>query len=358
MAAGDFTATAEGAKILKEDQLLTTSRMSELKQSIVGGQAILNHQDPVFENVGMEAMGEACINTKVYTLRSGSLDAGDKTITCAVRGAVQPESEALTLAKEQLVNPQGFFIKDIHCKNAADFGSQLAYMGMKAKIQLEVKLAQALVAKAVTGIDLPVLADWETTAALNGSILEVATANFTSDIFADIQAVGQIRDLNDPIILNGRNLYNTSILQQYESNGCCSNDAILNRNNVFDIFWDLKNVDSITGAASTLVIDKNSLLFWSSPAYDNIGMGSAESEGKEAGDRMHWVETLPRFQYWANGGMQPIYVDIRAERSCVQDTLGVARDGWKFDYMLFGALALNLQNQEGLNGIYQINKVA
>lgn len=358
MAAGDFTATAIAASLVKEDDLLQTSRMSEFSQSIVGGQAILQHQDPVYQNIGESAMGESCMNTKTWTLRSGSLDAGDKNITCAVRGSVEPESEALVLAKTQLVNPSGFFIQDTQCANAVDFGEQKAHMGLKAKIELEVKLAQTLISTAVTGIDLPVLADWETpNAALLGSVLTVPTADFKSDIFADIQAVSQIRDLNDPIILNGRNLYNTAVLEQYKSIGCCSNDSILTANQTFQIYWDLKNVDSTAGAGTTMVIDKNSLLFWSSPAYKNFGMETAFTEGIESNDRYHWVETLPRFQYFANGQMRPIYVDIRAERSCVQDSLGVPRDGWKFDYMLFGSLTLNLQNQNGLNGIYQIQKI-
>jgi len=61
--------------------------------------------------------------------------------------------------------------------------------------------------------------------------------------------------------------------------------------------------------------------------------------------------------YFSNGSMQPIYVDVRAERSCIATGL-VPRSGWKFELMLHGAAGLNLPNEAGKQGIYRINKVA
>jgi hypothetical protein len=215
-----------------------------------------------------------------------------------------------------------------------------------------------MVALAATGLDVPIAADFETTGVVNGSVYEIQDQNLTSAVLADLEWVGKAKDLNDPIIINGRNFYNSQILEQYAHTGCCTNDAILNKNKTFQVYWDAKNVDSILGAGSTLMVDKNSMVFWSQPAYSNLGMDTAMTLGKESGDRYHWVETLPRLQYFANGSMQPIYVDVRAERSCVADAIGVSRDQWKFEYMLFGANTLNLQNQDGNNGIYKVLKVA
>ena len=68
---GTFTDTVIGAALVKEQELLGTSRMSELSQEIIAGAAILNHQDP---NYVTEGFGASCTNAKVYTLRSNSLE--------------------------------------------------------------------------------------------------------------------------------------------------------------------------------------------------------------------------------------------------------------------------------------------
>jgi len=351
---GVFTPTVIGRTLIKEQDLVGTSRMSELNQPIVAGLALANHQDPFYN---IDDFGKSCSNTSTYTLRSASLEAADKTITCALRGTVAPGSEALELNKEMLTLPQQFFIKDIECANAVQFADKLAYMSMKAKVAHEVALSKLFVSKAITGLDTPVAADFKTTGTVNGSVYEVATANYSSDLLADIQAMGIIRDLNMPIVLNGRAFYNEMILEKYKSDGCCTNDAILDKNQTFDVYWDLKNVDSTAGVGSTLIIDKNSLLFWSNPVYSNMGITTAETQGREAADRYHYVDTLPRFTYFANGAQRPVYVDVRMERSCELDSLGVPRDGWKFEFLCYGSLTLNLQNQDGNNGIYKIQEV-
>lgn len=349
-----FTPSAIGAALFNEQLLLETSRMTELSQEIVAGQAILMHQDP---NLVTTGFGESCINAKVYTLRSDSLDKGDKVVACAVSSGVKAGSEALTLTKESLVNIEHFAIDDILCANAVDFGTQFAYLSLKAKIGLEVKLSKALVALAAANVDTPDAAWFEVDGTVNGDIYEIAAADFTADVLADLQWTMKAADMISPIIVNGRNFFNKSILNQFESAGCCTNDAILNRNQVFSIYWDAKNVDSVTGASSSLVIDKNALLFWSSPAYSNIGIETMMTAGEEPADRYHYVDVLPRLQYFANGQMNPIYVDVRAERACSMDSL-VPRNGWKFQMMLHGALTANLANQDGLQGIVRIDKIA
>ena len=347
-----FTPSAIGAAILGEQEILENSRMAEFKQEIVAGQAILAHQDPRIDQVGF---GEACMNAKIYTLRSGTTDKGDKAMDCEVTGGNKPGSEAITLTKSILVNLEEFAIDDITCANAVDFGKQLAYMGMKAKVQLEVKLSKALVALADTGKDLPVTTWFETTNTLSGSIVQIQKQYMTADVIADLQWAARTANMFDPLIVNGRNFYNKATLEMYASAGCCTNDAILNRNMFFDIVWDAKNVDSVTSAQSTFVIDRNSILFWSSPGYSNIGM---DNMIEESGDSYHWIEQLPRLQYFANGGFQPIWVDVRATRSCVKDATGIPRNGCAFQYAVLGDMRLNLPNATDDYGILRIDQVA
>lgn len=80
------------------------------------------------------------------------------------------------------------------------------------------------------------------------------------------------------------------------------------------------------------------------------------TEGKEASDRYHFVDTLPRLKYFANGQYNDIYVDVRAERSCINTGL-VPRNSWKFTMMLHGAAGLNLADANGKNGIVKIKVI-
>jgi len=222
-------------------------------------------------------------------------------------------------------------------------------------INLELKLSKLLVAKVNTGIDDIDSGLFEVDGTiLNDNIYQVAKVNFQADLLADLQWNVKSGGYADPKILNGRNFFNKSIMEQYASVGCCTNDAILNRNQVFDIVWDSYAVDSTTGAKTTFVVDKNAVLFWSSPSYSNVGM---QNMVVESDDIVHWVETLPRLQYFAGGRLNPIYVDIRGKRTCVQDSLGVPRDSWTYEMWLTGAITLNIADDDGKHGILRIDQV-
>lgn len=351
-----FTDSIIGNVKLNEKEILMTSRMAELNYEIVAGAAILNNQDPTIVTAGF---GQACMGADIYTLRSGSLDKGNKTIACAVGTGPKAGSEKLTITKEILTDLEYFSIDDILCNNAVDFAKQFAYLSLKAKIALEVKLSKALVAAAVAGQDTAV-ADWfETPGSVNTGVYEIAKTDFSSAVLGDLLWAARSTDMVAPIVVNGRNLFNAKTMAEFEHMGCCSTNAALNSNKLFQLYWDAKNVDSVTGANSSLVIDKNALLFWSSPAYSNVGIATAMEAGKEAADRYHYVDVLPRLQYYANGQMNPVYVDVRMEKGCVTDSLGIPRDSWKVEMWLSGALELNLPNADaGLQGIIHVQQIA
>lgn len=355
--AGVFTDTLIGNVKLNQQEILITNRMSELNYEVIAGGAILMNQDP---NIVTMGFGESCIGADIYTLRSDSTDKGSSTFACAVGTGPEAGSEKLTLTKTSLVNHEQFYIKDILCNNAVDFQAQLAYFLMKAKVNLEAKLSKALVALAATGADTPD-EDWfETPGTVNGTVFEIAASEFDKDkntVLGDLSYAARYTEMLAPIFLNGRNFYNKKVLAEFESLGCCTTNAALNSGSMFQYYWDVKNVDSVTSAKSSFVIDRNAILFWSSPVYSNLGMESAMTDGKEAADRYHFVDTLPRLQYYANGQMNPIYVDVRMERACVLDSLNVPRDAWKFELGLYGAMTLNLPNQEDYQGIIHVQNV-
>ena len=352
--AGNFTPSVIGAVKVAEANLLQTPRsLSDINKDITAGAAILMHQDPTIVTVGF---GEACMNADIYVPRSTSLDKGTKTIACDITAGTKGATEKLSLTKEVLVNLEKFTVDNTFCANAESYASQLAYLKMKAMINLELKLSKALVTKLNTGIDDIDAGLFEVEGTIvNDNIYEVAKANFKGELLADLQWNVKSGGFADPKILNGRNFFNKSIMEMYASVGCCTNDAILNNNQMFDIVWDSYSVDSVTGAKTTFLFDKNAVLFWSSASYSNIGM---QNMIVESDDIVHWVETLPRLQYFAGGRLNPIYVDIRGKRTCVLDSLGVPRDSWTYEMWLTGALTLNLPNDDEKQGIIRIDQVA
>lgn len=356
MTPGVFTDSAIANIIVNEKNLLRTSRMTELAIDITSGVGILSNMDSTIKEIGS---GTSCMGAKVFTLRSGSLDKGNKTMACTLSSTVKDGTDGLQLQKQALVNFENFAIEDILCDNQSDFETRFSYLYMKAKVSLEQKITKALIALASANADVPVAGQFDIPGTVTGSVYQVATANFTSNLLGDLKYVAKKNKMVDPRIYNGRNFYVKSIMNEFESNGCCSNDAILNSNKHFDIIWDIENVDAVTGQNSTLIIDKNSILFWSSPVYDkSVGFEDMMTKGKTSNDHYWCVDKLPRLTYNTALGPQPIYVDVRAKRGCVLDSLGVARDAWVFELYVYGDMRMNLPNQDGKLGVYRIDKVA
>jgi len=354
---GDFTPSLFGAMVIKESELLATPRaMNELSRDIIAGQAILQNQDPSIITVGS---GVDCMNASIFTTRSGSMDKGNKTVACEVSTGAEAGTEKIDLTKEVLTNVERFVINDDMCANAESFASLYAYSMLKAKVNLEVKLSKALVALANTNIDTPVAGWFETEGSVVSDVYEVATANFQSgDLIADLLWGAKSSYMIDPILINGRNFFNNAIKQQYESAGCCTNDAVLNSDNIFQIYWDSQNVDSVTTKKSSFLIDRNALLFWSSAGYSNLGMETALTIGKEANDHFHYVDTLPRLKYFANGALQPIFVDVRFSWGCLKEAGHIVpRNTWKVEAFLCGAMTPNLPNSDGYTGIIRVDQV-
>jgi hypothetical protein len=343
-----FTPSVQGDVLVKEAELLETGRQFDTKKSIVAGQALLMHQDPrltlLFEGNGV---GQKCVGAKVIELRTCGLEADEElTWDCEPSTALKAGTEALTLNKE-ILSKISFTVDDNICRNAYSFEQILAEFKLRAKVNMEQDLTRKLVALVAANADTP-SADWfETPGTVSGDTYQIADSDFKSDIYADILAAAGITYMNDPIIINGRNLFNDTFLAQFKGAACCDNDQVL-LGSPFQYYFDLHNVDNVLGGKYTLAVDRNALLFWSAQEFLNM------EPVLWANDTYHWSETLPRLQYFANGTMNPIYVDIKAKRVCTNGNIY----GWNFQMYLNGALTPNLANCDGRNGILKIRKGA
>jgi hypothetical protein len=339
-----FTPSIQGDILVKESELLETGRQYDTKKSIVAGQAILMNQDPrltlLMEGNGV---GQKCVGAKVVALRTCDSEVETELEwTCEPDTALKAGTEALTLNKEILAK-HSLTVDDDLCRNAFGFEEILAEYKLRAKVNIEVALTRKIVALLAANADTPDATWFETPGSVVGDTYQIGASDFKSDVYADILAASQLTYMNDPIILNGRNLFNDTFLAQFKGAACCDNDQVL-LGSPFQYYFDLHNIDQVLGGKYTLSVDKNASIFWSAPEFLN------SAPMLMAADTYHWSETLPRLQYFANGTMNPIFVDIKAKRFCINGNTY----GWHMDIYLNGALKINLANCDGRNGILKI----
>lgn len=355
MAAGTFTAGQLGDAIAIESEIIETSRVSELKTSIVAGQALFMHQDHRFtELMANNGMGQRCVSIQVATHRMCDIDVAETTtISCDVGTQTETEAEGITLDKENLAKI-AFRVLDSECNNVFTFERVLAESMIKAKAKLEVQLSKLAVTKASINADTPVTTWFETTGTVNNNTFIVDPADWASDLIADIRYAGSLTKANDMIIINGQNFHTETFLANFKGIACCDNDQVL-LGSGYNIYFDVHNVDQTLGGKYTLAVDKNALIFWSAP--DHVA-GSLADPILMSADTYIWRDTLPRLQYYANGTMNPIYVDVRMKRLCSGSSVSSLTYGWDIEMVVRGVLSANLANCDDYQGILKIKKDA
>jgi len=350
---GTFSDSTMGDVIVAEQNFLTTSRISELNTSIVAGQAILAHQDPNIQVLGTgDGIGQKCVSAKASAIRACDL-AVESTLTqsCAIDVGAELGSEVLDLTKSNIAKIN-FTVYDRDCHNAHSFAEKTAYASLVAKAKLEVKISQLLIARMSSIADNP-LAAWfrRTEGTVSSDTFQVVDANWKSDLIGDIRTAAGITKMSSPLILNGTNFYTEAFLAQFKGIACCDNDSVLNGSG-FQVYYDLHNMDSTLGGYFTLAIDKNAVIFWSAPDYIDM------SPMLMTTDTYIWRDTLPRLQYFANGQMNPIYIDVRAKRVCEGSAVQSLSWGWNYEYIIRAAMVTNLANCDDRQGVLKIENIA
>ena len=348
--AGTYTASDLPHILKKEADLLSgQSRMSELTQPIIAGQAILQNMNP--DITGIQFAGEECIKAKVTNIRAASTITGSKSITCVPTGGIEAGTDSKEFSKTVLTNIARFKIWDHECHNQYGFNDRFAYLDLKAKIDLELELTKVLVNYLATNADVPDPTWFKSTSVTpvvdDTNVLEIATADWKGDLLADFYAIKTLADMPNAIILSGRNLWNATMLAQFQVNYASTNNQVLTGQNWFDLYFDLKNIDQTLSGAETLMMDKNAIIFWSSPLHQQMMQPKLM-----AADTYMWSDVLPRLKYMANGAMQNIYVDIKTARGCTSGSYWT-----EYEYILRGALDTNLPNQNSDYGILRFRNV-
>lgn len=345
---GDLSPTLQAARLIKEGEILqgTGRSVSELNVPIVAAQAILSHQD-IDVKPEIYGAGEECINAKVTALRAcGQTVSGSSTIVCDIPTGNQIGSEAMTITKRKLTNPYYFTIKESECNNTYTWAERLAYNMLKAKVVIEVEMGKMMISTIALAADVPVQAWYQkTTGTVVGNSFNVTEANFKPELYADILYASQVTDMNNPIMLNGSNFWHDTFLSQFKGIACCDNDQVLT-GVPYSVYFDIKHIDTVLAAKTTLAIDKNAFIFWSSPRWTNIAKQGVK-------DTQMFTDELPRLKYMANGAMQPIYVDVRMQMVCT----GEGEISWNFEVVPRGVFQANMSNCDDRQGVLKVTRV-
>lgn len=345
---GVFSPSTNAAILIKETDFIVENRIQETNKPIVAGQAILDQQNPILTLLGeQKGDGMKCTSAKLVALRTcDNTVEDDLTLDCEVPAGNEGGTEALVLGK-QIISIARFSVWDSQCNNVFSFDDLVAQNKAIAKVNIEVDLSRKLVAYAAANADTP-STDWfETPGTVSGNKFVIANEDWNEDIYGDILYAANLTDIYNPMMLNGRNFYKDTFLSQYKGLACCDNQGVL-RGAPWPINFDIRNIDQTLGGNYTLVLDKNSLLFWSSVEWTNV------APRLTVADTYVWSEPLPRLKYMANGAQQTIMVDIRARKDCRN-----GKDyGVHYEIILTGEMKANLPNCDGRKGILKIEKAA
>lgn len=342
MAAGSFSASLLGDIIRKQEEMWKNSRVNNnFDQPIETARVILANQqvawDPIMNNA------RKCIGQKVVWLKQSDSTIGDgATASCTIAGT-EIESDSKTYAPNLILNRE-FKVLDDQCKDIFEVQDKIAYQMMWAK----TLLLSAFNVKVIALLEANLMAN---VAPQSGTYNATTKATYytsgywNQDLIAELNLSAIMNKINNPIILNGTNLYNAYFNSQYNVRNDNQKDQVAKFNH-FNMYWDPRNIDSTVGAKATYVIDTGVLGFFNQNEYNTLVPYWNEDDK----NTFTWREDLPGLSYMDNGVMKNCAVDVRMQRRCAANGSNLAF-GYYFDVIFRGGLVtapLNVSTDKGI----------
>jgi hypothetical protein len=206
------------------------------------------------------------------------------------------------------------------CNNELDFATETARVLYHLMYNMRVALSKRFINTLMLAAqqNQVVLPSYMTERS-GSNIIQIDKDNFTDstiwNTIVDLGILAQQNGILDPIILNGRNFQNSSILAQF--NGLNDNErsqpAIYNtlgRNMVWDIH-STAGIDAITTELSTILVSPNTYLFWNYTLFPTIPVMKDPSINL-------WNFSIadPILRYNANGVIRPVMYDVEHTYEC------------------------------------------
>lgn len=316
MASGDFGASA----IVRANRKLTdliagpNTAMTEYIEPAESAKFILGNNLARAEE---RFEGKKCVGIKAWFLRTSTTTNVTAPTTCTTPSGNQAETVSANWDLERLVHA-GATILDHRCDNEVDFTDEMA-MQMKRMMALMRKgingiVINRLAAAAQANLDEGIPTTWDDTTETPKVLVPIAELDDWGTL-AEMEAMAANNNFSQSLILSGRNFYKDNWKAQFErlnADGKAGFSAYAAQN----LRFDLRDLDKTLGYRGTLIVDRNSYVFYNSPVY-----GAAPVEMGD--NKFVWNVTDPEFSYLREGRLVPITYEVEMQKTCSgRDTLG------------------------------------
>lgn len=334
-------------RLMDEEFVANPRSLAEMIAPIQAAQCILGHQNPMIDPI---LQNDRCLKAEVFSMRSCDQEVEECDYeACEVQG--EP-SVGITKDTYQLNDciKVSFAVHEQMCTTLVPWERVEARERMIKKLALEKELAKRLPAYLATMADIIDLDQYsfDATYEANGNCISIPTPEFTTSIFSEFDYLNEQCDINNPLYIHGKNFSQERFISSLGSQACCGNiDSAVLGSNMFNHCFDSRNMREGLGTDGdryTLVMDQNSIVFWSGYHHQTL------TPQMHTKDLYTWRETLPRLMYRANGQMNPIWIDVTAEKKCIVKD-GVRLWAWCYEYRLRFALNPGLCDCDGKRGI-------
>lgn len=325
MAAGDFTAsTLYNVQRRMSDMFGGQRQNAHLNLPSPTLIAALTKQTARFDPIQTQTRQTRGVEVSFLKRTITVNDAADTPVTSCTIGGAEGESDKITMTPTEDLWTE-FSVIDQDVNDIYSFEEKVADGFARSMVNLRLAWNNKLLAWFNSNIaTTPTIRTGDGT--LNGNVIEVAKATMnTAEYIATMAAIAAENDMYSPFIISGRIFWVPKYAAQFKSAACCSLDAIFD--GPFEIFFDIKNIDSIVGTDSVLMIDPAAYAIW---PHNHI---QSDTPVREAADTLVWRQPDPILQFADGGILKPVYYDVIAQRKCVinqADTPDAERWGTNF----------------------------
>lgn len=353
MASGDFTASQYSRILLKEEKMFRDSRAQRSSQYPIDTIQGLAERQKV--DMAQRFIGNKCVGYQLTWLKSCGETVTDRLTTayanCDFTGCDEIESTSLNVDKNLSLS-KCFTVWDDQCKDSYTYEEKVAFEMARTKALLEHEANKKMIAllDSSTSPNEYTGAPGDTTTAPGET--QIASANFTSELFAYFSIVGEVNRIYDPIIVSGTNMYTDYFLSRFKRDGCCDTDKIF-MDGPYRIIFDLTVLEAVAGSQATYMVDAGTYAFWNTTEFDNL------TPQLKAKDTYVWKSKSNRLRYRDGNTLKPVYFDVMMKRECKPDpTTGDSlKWGTVYDVSLKGGIFIGPVDCASHTGILKFVQV-
>lgn len=334
MAAGSFSASALQELRIAQEAMFAGGAKSNDEFNFYGSTLLkqIENQTATTSLLNQPGIDQDVV---VYWLKSCNDTAATSTVSdeCGISAPeLESTSKTYTISTRKSF---GFTIDREKLRtNHLSLEDQIAKGQLKAKAVLANAMNAGLITYLSAQADTPITGGVGS-GTISGSTITFPAAQFTADLYGQLQLIALRHKMQDKYVANGDNFFNLWYASQYAGPGAASNDAA--KFNAIDSSWDPISFASASKSASSFMVDNNAVVF----ASKNRFAAEPVELKLDSGTQTRYQEDsmfLPGVSY-----------DVVYTQSCVG---GSIKDTWTYfaNYDFF----TNPEDCDGNSGILEI----